>query len=298
MESSIATIITCYNEGDLIYRALNSLTCQTDTDFEIILVNDCSQDIRTNQICDELSLLDNITLIKNNINLGLSGARNKAIELMHRDIAVFLDADDVLPENAIHNIRYAFDNCPEADFVYGNYVRMGGNENQIINCQAITSNEGFLSPVLLADNWILLGTSPFRKRLWEKIGGYSMDYSNTCQDLDFWQRALLYNAKGVYVCDQIYIWNRSDSGMNTSLAHIKSVDVCNNRNINFFIRYCTRYDESFLILYRNKNFKGIKNWALNGLKHRKFSLVYLIIYISPFLLIPLISKIYLHLKRL
>jgi glycosyltransferase involved in cell wall biosynthesis len=296
--TTITAIITCYKEGNLLNEALNSLYNQRDKDFNIILVNDCSPDETTNQICKSISNNEKIVVIRNEVNLGLSGSRNIAFNNMESEVAVFLDADDTLPYDAIFNIRAAFDLHPEADFIFGNY-RMHYIEKdffEIINCSIIADEKGQLSPYRLAETWKLLGTSPCKKKLWQMVGGYSLEFSNTCQDVDFWQRAILSEAKGYYINSEIYIWNRFDEGMNASLENRIAYDNCNYKNIEFYIRYSRDISKSFFILIEKKDYRRIKVLALYGLKNKKVSLFHILVVLSPSFFVPLICKFIIRFK--
>ena len=67
--TSISAIITCYKEGKLIYDAVDSLMKQSDKNFEIIIVNDCSEDEVTNTTCKDLSENNLMKVIWNVKNL-------------------------------------------------------------------------------------------------------------------------------------------------------------------------------------------------------------------------------------
>ena len=84
--TTLTAIITCYKEGNLLNEALSSLFNQSDTDFDIILVNDCSPDETTNQICNRFINSEKVKVIWNEVNLGLSGSRNKAFENLENDV--------------------------------------------------------------------------------------------------------------------------------------------------------------------------------------------------------------------
>ncbi len=108
-----------------------------------------------------------------------------------------------------------------------------------IDCRKLCADDGcWLAPRTLAGawDWSLCGTSPCSKRLWQIVGGYRDKYSYTCQDMDFWMRALTAGAKGIYTGDTIYNWCRSPSGMNASVP----TDVwrrVRTDNTAFFERY-------------------------------------------------------------
>ncbi len=235
----ISVVITCYNEGELLRRAFASLESQTDKDFETLIVNDASSDVSTNQICRELEQEKKAHIIWHKENCGLSAARNSGYEAIEGDICVPLDADDTLPQAAIAAIRNGFRKAPEADFIFGNYIRREPEKGieKLIDCSVLCSRDGFLNPRYLAThNWILYGGSPCRKSLWRRIGGYLQEFSYDGQDVDFWMRALMSGAKGCYINHTIYEWNRSKTGMNYNVPKERWLQVYIN-NILFFDRF-------------------------------------------------------------
>jgi glycosyltransferase involved in cell wall biosynthesis len=298
---TISAVINCYNEGELILNALNSLYAQTDRDFTIILVNDCSPDETTNRVCKEIESSNKVELIWNDVNKGHGVSRNVAFENMTTEVAVFLDADDTLPPNAIATIRNCFNLQPEADFVYGNYELHNIEENtyEIVDCSVITNKQGWLSPFLLANNWRLVGSSPCKKSLFQKTGGYDPVYSNTTNDVDFWQRAILAGAKGYYINDSIYNYNRSIQGINLSPAFLKAMESCYYKNIDFIILYSNIYKEGFNLALKNNNYHKIKEWAIHEIRVKKnHTLFAIVFYFCPMFLLRILSKTYLVAKRL
>jgi len=217
--SDISVILTCYSEGRLILRALDSLRNQSVQGFQIIVVNDASNHEETNQITEQLKGQPNITIVRHEINKGLSGARNTGFQTMQNDIAMPLDADDTLPEDAIEKTLAAFNRHPDADMIFGDYlvVPNEGEASNLVSCANLSQGNRELNAAALAGNWILMGTSPCKKALWSKINGYSMEFSNTVQDVDFWRRAALAGLKGYYAGAVLYHWHRSDTGMNNQV---------------------------------------------------------------------------------
>jgi glycosyltransferase involved in cell wall biosynthesis len=298
--TTITAVITCYREGELIYNALDSLYDQTDREFNIIIVNGCSPDETTNNVCRDIEKSNKAELIWNEVNQGMGISRNTAFEKMTTDVAVFLDADDTLPPEAIASIRKMFDQNPDADFIFGNYqlLYLEKNTTEMVDCSVLVNENGQLSPNLLANNWIFLGSSPCKKSLWKKIGGYSYEFSNTTNDVDFWQRAIMVGAKGYYLNENIYNWNRSIHGLNSSPAFKKALDSCNYKNIDFVIRYCDIYKEAYNLSIENNNYKKIKEWAIHEIEIKKNSTVLALLYYkSPLFIIPLLSKTHKMLKK-
>jgi glycosyltransferase involved in cell wall biosynthesis len=231
-------ILTCYKEGVLLLDAIKSLEKQTYRNFEVIIINDNSQDDETNSICKNLES-NGYFVIWHSTNTGLSGARNTGFLHSKNEIIIPLDADDTLPEDAVEIILSTFQDYPNADFVFGDYriINVESNTEEIQCCRKLTTGNNFLNPRTLSfPEWTLLGTSPCKKELWRKVNGYNLAFTNTCQDVDFWMRATVAGGCGVYIDKIIYNWHLSKSGMNLSVG-IEELNLMKLFNCSFFLKF-------------------------------------------------------------
>lgn len=215
---TVSVIITCFREGNLIYEAVKSIKDQTLKPNEIIIVNDKSPDPATNQVCHDLENDPDITLIWRSENGGPSVARNNGYEVATGEILVPLDADDLLPPNALQLIHDTFVAHPLIGFVYGHYLRYDSSDKppKLIKPSDISLNRTLKARKLsVGTNWQLLGSGPIRKSLWQSLEGYDNEFGVTdLHDLEFWLRALAKNTTYAYVPESIYIW-RKYLGKNT-----------------------------------------------------------------------------------
>jgi len=93
----VSVIIPTYNREEFILRALNSVLKQTFTDYEIIIIDDGSQD-DTKQILSPYTFMGNIKYFYQE-NSGISSARNRGIKESKGEYIAFLDSDDTwVPE--------------------------------------------------------------------------------------------------------------------------------------------------------------------------------------------------------
>lgn len=262
----ITVIITCYKEGRLLNNAIQSLNEQTNKNFEILIVNDASPDPVTNEVCRQLEEKNGIRVIWREENGGLSAARNTGFDAMQGEIAVPLDADDVLPPNAIEDIYRAFNMYPDADFIFGDYIRRDLSlKNETLISGALLQNaDGLLDITILSDinKWTLLGTSPCKKKIWKKVNGYTHKYSNDFQDVDFWMRVISAGGKGYYLNATIYVWNRSETGMNSNQPLQKIIDLWAD-NLAFYDKVGIGKKIRYRIinhLIQNKDYKNVNNF--------------------------------------
>lgn len=89
---TVSVVIPVYNGTDTILRALQSVLSQSYTDFEVLIVDDCS----TDDTVAKISTLNDprIRIISHDTNRGASAARNTAIQQAKGRLVAFLDADD------------------------------------------------------------------------------------------------------------------------------------------------------------------------------------------------------------
>lgn len=96
----VSIIITSYNKGKTLERAIKSAINQSYKNCEVIVVDDCSTD-NSFDIIERYQ--KQINTIKNPNNVGLVASRQVGINNCSGDYITFLDADDKLNRNAIKN---------------------------------------------------------------------------------------------------------------------------------------------------------------------------------------------------
>ena len=91
----ISVIIPVYNVENHLHRCIESIISQSFTDFELILVDDGSND-NSGNICDSYSGKDNRIISVHQLNQGPSVARNRGIKESKGDYILFIDSDDYI----------------------------------------------------------------------------------------------------------------------------------------------------------------------------------------------------------
>ena len=91
----ISVIIPCYKAQPFIRRCLDSLLCQTETDWEAVCIDDESPD-ETGAILEEYSEQDPRFKVYHQLNAGVSASRNFAVEKAEGEYVIFIDADDFI----------------------------------------------------------------------------------------------------------------------------------------------------------------------------------------------------------
>ena len=91
----VSIIVPCFNQGKYILETLKSVSRQTFTNFECIVVNDGSKD-RSSEIAKEYAQKDKRVKVYDYENAGVSVARNRGLELAKGEYISFVDSDDWL----------------------------------------------------------------------------------------------------------------------------------------------------------------------------------------------------------
>lgn len=184
-------IIPLYNKENYVERALKSILNQTFTDFEVIIVNDCSTDNSVSKI--ESYLSDKATLIHHEKNKGLSAARNTGIQNAKAEYITYLDADDVWKPNFLELIKELIDTFNEAKIFATNYEEVYGNK--VVNPQNgtkfLTKNSKQIIDFFkqnLQQGIYNHGSVCFHKSVFEKVGFYDETLTFS-EDIDFNIRA-------------------------------------------------------------------------------------------------------------
>lgn len=97
---AISVIIPAYNAQEYLRECLDSVLAQSFSDFEAIVVNDGSTD-DTLKIAEEYARKDPRIKILNEVNSGVSTARNIGIKSAKGTWVIFLDSDDILTPDAL-----------------------------------------------------------------------------------------------------------------------------------------------------------------------------------------------------
>lgn len=126
-KKKITVIVPMYNAEEYIERCIRSIMEQTYKNLEIVIVNDGSQD-NSLDICKRLQKRDNRIIIINQVNMGVSKARNNDLDVATGDFISFVDSDDTIKEN-FYDELIATQIVTNADIVVAN-VKCIDDNNQ------------------------------------------------------------------------------------------------------------------------------------------------------------------------
>jgi succinoglycan biosynthesis protein ExoO len=121
MTKSVSVIVAAWNAASYIGSALKSALDQTESDFEIIVVDDGSTDDTCRIVADFAAADNRVRLLRMESNGGPARARNAALEVAEGDWITILDADDHFHPRRLE-VLLDYSRRYDADFVADNQV--------------------------------------------------------------------------------------------------------------------------------------------------------------------------------
>jgi glycosyltransferase involved in cell wall biosynthesis len=210
MNPRVSIIIPCYNHGQYIREALDSVEKVTDKNlYEIIIVNDGSKDEYTIKMMDTLAA-EGYHVI-NQVNQGLGRTRNNGIKVAKGDYILPLDSDNRIRPEYIYESIKILDAHPEIAMVYGDAEFFGDKSKRHVVGEFNLQN-------MMVENQID-ACAVYRKSVWEAVGGYDekmpiMGY----EDWDMWLNMTFKHYKFHYVPEILFDYRVLGNSMLRSVS--------------------------------------------------------------------------------
>ncbi len=234
---NVSIVVPAYNAEEYLPETVESILAQTVSEWELIIVNDGSQDA-TKTLAEQFAARDARIRAVHQANMGLPGARNRGYEESSSQtrFVIFLDADDLWEPNTLEVLIAALEGHPEAVAAHGlaRYIddkgcpiRPGKLEARIRSRKAIVNGRLVSWPmekpttfaVLAIDCYIVsAGSVLIRRSALERVGLFDrMKHLSraSLEDWDLWLRLCLH---GDFAVAPEVVLNYRQHGANLSKA--------------------------------------------------------------------------------
>lgn len=205
MTPLVSILMPVYKTASYLREAMDSVLSQTFTDFELIVLNDCSPD-NAEDILDTYND-SRIVRYKGEKNVGLGNVLNVGLGMARGKYIARMDSDDIsLPNRLQVQVDY-LGKHPEIDLVSVG-MQLFGVKNDIwireSDPEKVKITALFFSPILHA-------SSVWRRDSFEKLGLRFRQEMVPAEDYDLWTRALLNGLKLVNLPDVLYKYRIHDN---------------------------------------------------------------------------------------
>ena len=212
--SKLSLIIPVYGVEKYIERCAVSVFEQTNKDFEVIFVNDCSKDnskeILLNVIKRYKETPIHVSIIDHEMNKGISATRETGLNAATGEYILYVDSDDYIAPNMVESLVTRA-NDTDADIVYSDYYELK-NGQLIYKNQSITVTDPLLITASMLRNEIVWTpwNKIFRKSIATKHNIHWPVNINVGEDLVVMAKLFTYAKKIEYVNQALYIYNRDN----------------------------------------------------------------------------------------
>ena len=228
---NLVTVVTpCYNSEKFIVTSINSVLSQTYSNWEMIIVDDCSTDKSVENIESIIKNHSKIKLVKLLKNTGVAQAKNAALNIANGRFVAFLDSDDIWhPTKLEKQISFMLNkNIPISFSSYGLIDIYGKNKKHIVHSIEKVNYTDYLKNTIIGFSTSIIDT---------KFIGKEFRFNNmrSREDTDLWIR-LLKEGNCAYGISNVLAYYRihpNSITSNKAIASLQVWDLYFNRSTEF-----------------------------------------------------------------
>ncbi|MCW2540742.1 MAG: glycosyl transferase family 2 [Frankiales bacterium] len=184
---------------DVLRAMIDSVTDQSCPDWELILVDDCSPNPAVRAELKRAAALDaRIRVSFNDVNLGIAGTSQRALELARGQFVALLDHDDALSPNALSVVADALQ--PDTDYLYSDEDKINPSGDYVDPFR-----KPIWSPERLRSQMYTGHLSVLRTSLTREVGGFRAGFDGS-QDHDLVLRVTEQARGVVHIPEILYHW--------------------------------------------------------------------------------------------
>ena len=178
----ISVIVPCFNQGIYLKETIQSALASTYRPIEILLINDGSTD-NSLQLAQELEAQHPEVRVLDQVNGGVTKARNAGIAAAQGEYLLPLDGDDLISPTYIEQGLAILSSRPEVKVVYCQAEKFSDSGRKPWKLKPFSLQQ------LAKDNMIFV-SALFRKADALAVGGFSEDMKLGREDWEFWIKLL------------------------------------------------------------------------------------------------------------
>lgn len=193
---TVSVIMPVFNAEKTVLRAINSILNQKYSDFELLIIDDCSTD-RSMELVSRI-VDDRIKIYKNEKNIGSLKSRNILFEKANGKFIIFQDADDSSEPNRIYSL-VNFMNDNKEVFLCGSNVNFYNEKNKLSHTSSKELIPDLVKKKFSKEIPIIFASSIVRKEVLDVIGGFRIAFF----DLGNYDYDWMYRISEKYKCANV-----------------------------------------------------------------------------------------------
>lgn len=166
IDVAVSVIMACHDAERTLASTLRRLAASEFTNFEIIVVDDASNDASREVARRELESFAAADLIGLDHNVGVAEARNVALSQARGDYVWFIDADDDMPPTALRDLHTAAVEH-DADIVFARATESDSSLDRVIPIDGLDIEEAV--ELSVDDVFASMARGEIRGFLWSKL---------------------------------------------------------------------------------------------------------------------------------
>ena len=210
---AVTIVIPAYNSAQYIEDTLNSVKAQNFTDYEVIVVNDGSDDREELERILKSHPLPVIYILQE--NKGVSAARNAAIRVARGEFYAQLDADDQWTPDYLQVQLEILKNNPDVTLVYPNATIIGEEVTYGLEFMEVTPSEGEVNFESLVRQKCVVMTCITARMSAIRQAGMFDESIRSCEDFDLWLRIVKSGGRIVYHRDRLVLYRRHEGSLSS-----------------------------------------------------------------------------------
>lgn len=143
----VSVIMPAYNAEDYIAEAIGSVIAQSAADWELLVIDDCSQDRTTEIVVDFARKDSRIRLLVNEKNMGVARTRNRGLDVCCGEYVALLDSDDYWKPRILEKM-IARAEATKADIIYCSYEIVDEQGKKLCNDFLVPEETDFESSIV------------------------------------------------------------------------------------------------------------------------------------------------------
>ncbi len=238
-------IVPVYRVEEYLHQCVDSVLSQSFKDFELILVDDGSDD-GSPQICDEYAVKDERVRVIHKANGGASSARNTGLDIACGEYVLFLDSDDYWDDNdALKKIAHIIDNKGYDVITFG--CKKFYQKNNIFGGNGCIGDSKFENALNLQEKIrYLMNKDIYMSCAWNKvinrdfIEKYKLRFriGQLGEDIEWSIKILLYINSVYFLNKEFYVYRKQNT--ESATANIGMKNLCDISEV--IIQYASLKD--------------------------------------------------------